>query len=375
MMLRSLLVVVIVLVSMISALSPQSAEASHDVGPDRVYFPQTGQYLGHAFLDYWRHNGAIHVFGYPITSEFNQDGMTVQYFERAIFEWHPDNPDAHKVLLRRMGADARNDRGLRDHPAFQRAEQLSGNNVQYFDVTGHNLGNAFRDYWQDRGGLAIFGYPMSEEFQRDDGMTVQYFERAIFEWHPDNPSDWRVLQERLGAQAAEEDGVNTSPQGHDPNVDEYHPDLWYVPAPPPPPAPVITPPAGAPSHNARWIEVNLTNQTLRAWEYDRLVYSTVVATGRPAVPTLTGTFQIYVKLRYDHMSGWTPDGGSYSLPNVPHVMYYDRGYGLHGTYWHSNYGTPMSAGCVNLTPGDAEWLYNWAQVGTTVWIHGRTPGT
>jgi lipoprotein-anchoring transpeptidase ErfK/SrfK len=56
-------------------------------------------------------------------------------------------------------------------------------------------------------------------------------------------------------------------------------------------------------------------------------------------------------------------------------MYYDRGYGLHGTYWHQAFGTPQSAGCVNLTLGDAEWLYNWAQVGTTVYIHGRTPGT
>jgi lipoprotein-anchoring transpeptidase ErfK/SrfK len=66
-------------------------------------------------------------------------------------------------------------------------------------------------------------------------------------------------------------------------------------------------------------------------------------------------------------------GGSgadyYYLPNVPHVMYFYGGYGLHGTYWHNNFGTPMSHGCVNLSQTDAEWLYNWASVGTKVVTH------
>jgi hypothetical protein len=372
---RVLLAFAIVIVSLVGSLSPQPAQASHDVGPSRVYFSQTGQYLGHSFLSYWRHNGGIHVFGYPITSEFDQDGMTVQYFERAIFEWHPDNPAQHRVLLRRMGVDARNERDLQNHSAFQRTEPRSGGNSRYFEETGHNLSNAFRDYWQDRGGLGVFGFPVSEEFEREDGLVVQYFERAIFEWHPDNPSDWRVLQERLGAEAAEKDGVNTSPHGHDTDVDEYHPDLWYVPQPDPPPAPVVAPPAGAPSHLSRWIEVDLTNQRLRAWQGNQMVYSAVIASGRPLTPTLPGTFQVYSKLRYDNMAGWTPDRGSYSLPNVPHVLYYDRGYAIHGTYWHAEFGRVQSAGCVNLAPADAAWIYDFASIGTTIYIHGRAPGT
>ena len=62
-------------------------------------------------------------------------------------------------------------------------------------------------------------------------------------------------------------------------------------------------------------------------------------------------------------------GPGYYLPDVPYVMYFYDGYGLHGTYWHSNFGTPMSHGCVNLSIPDAEWLYNWADVGTLVNIH------
>jgi hypothetical protein len=369
---RALLALVFVFASIVSAIPPQPAAASHDQGPNRVYFSQTGQYLGHAFLDYWRHNGAIHVFGYPISSEFTQNGMTVQYFERAIFEWHPNNPAQHRVLLRRLGAEARDARGLVNHPAFQRANPAGGNS-RYFEPTGHNLSHGFRDYWQNRGGLAIFGYPMSEEFQNDDGMVVQYFERAIFEWHPTNPADWRVLQERLGAQAAERDGVNMSRHGRDSNVPEYHPSLWRVPLHGP--APRSTPPAGSPSHLSRWIEVDLTNQQLRAWQGNQMVYSAIISSGRAMTPTLPGTFRVYRKLRFDHMAGWTPDRGSYSLPNVPHVLYYDRGYAIHGTYWHAQFGRVQSAGCVNLAPADAQWIYDFASVGTTIYIHGRAPGT
>jgi hypothetical protein len=363
------LLAVIVVISAFAVVTP--ARAHHDVGPDRVYFPQTGHHLQYAFLEYWRHNGAIHVFGYPITGEFEQDGMTVQYFERAIFEWHPDNPPEHRVLLRRLGAEARDDRGLASHEAFQSRGEDSGAQGRYFPQTGHYVANAFLDYWQNRGGLYIFGYPLSGEFVQDD-LTVQYFERAILEWHPDNPANWNVLQERLGAQAAQEDGIDTSPQPRGSGVDDYHANLWWAPRGP---AARLNPPAGAPVNEAKWIEIDLTNQQIRAWEGNRNVYSAIVSTGRPAVPTLTGTFRIYVKHRFTDMAGWTPDRGSYNLPDVPYVMYYDRGYGIHGTYWHGSFGTPQSAGCTNLTNADAAWFFGWAPVGTAVYVHGRTPGS
>ncbi|MFN3741248.1 MAG: L,D-transpeptidase [Anaerolineales bacterium] len=114
----------------------------------------------------------------------------------------------------------------------------------------------------------------------------------------------------------------------------------------------------------RWIEVDLSEQRLYAYEGETLVNSFLVSTGTWKYPTVTGTFRIYVKLRYADMSG--PD---YYLPDVPYVMYFYKGYGLHGTYWHNNFGTPMSHGCVNLSIPDAAWLYNWASVGTVVRVH------
>ncbi len=113
-----------------------------------------------------------------------------------------------------------------------------------------------------------------------------------------------------------------------------------------------------------WIDVNLSQQMVYAYEGDNIANSFLVSTGTWLHPTLTGRYHVYVKLRYTDMSG--PD---YYLPNVPYTMYFFRGYGLHGTYWHHNFGTPMSHGCVNLSIPDAEWLYNFASVGTLVNVH------
>ena len=123
-------------------------------------------------------------------------------------------------------------------------------------------------------------------------------------------------------------------------------------------------PAPAPSGGGRWIDVNLSAQRLTAYEGSTAVRSTLVSTGLPGTPTVTGDFRIYVKYRSAPMSG-----PGYYLPNVPYVMYFYRGYGLHGTYWHSNFGHPMSHGCVNLPTPEAEWLYGWSVVGTLVRIH------
>ncbi len=139
------------------------------------------------------------------------------------------------------------------------------------------------------------------------------------------------------------------------------PDPTDTPEPPP------EEPAGPepPIHeDGRWIDVDLSDQMVYAYDGDELVNSFLVSTGTWAHPTVIGTFKIYVKYRYTDMSG-----PGYYLPDVPYTMYFYKGYGLHGTYWHSNFGTPMSHGCVNLRTEDAGWLFNWASVGTVVNVH------
>ena len=113
-----------------------------------------------------------------------------------------------------------------------------------------------------------------------------------------------------------------------------------------------------------WIDVNLSEQRVYAYEGDTVVNSFVVSTGTWQTPTVTGKYTVWIKLRSTAMSG-----PGYYLPDVPFVMYFYKGYGLHGTYWHNNFGTPMSHGCVNLTIPDAEWIYNFSTVGTVVNVH------
>lgn len=121
---------------------------------------------------------------------------------------------------------------------------------------------------------------------------------------------------------------------------------------------------GSVGANERWIDVDLSSQSVYAYEGDQLMNSFRVSTGTWQTPTVVGTFKIYVKYRYADMSG-----PGYYLPDVPYVMYFYKGYGLHGTYWHNNFGTPMSHGCVNFSTADAGWVFSFASVGTVVNVH------
>jgi lipoprotein-anchoring transpeptidase ErfK/SrfK len=105
----------------------------------------------------------------------------------------------------------------------------------------------------------------------------------------------------------------------------------------------------------KWIEVDITTQRVTAWEGNVPVMSFLASTGLPETPTVEGKFNIYWKLKSTLMTG--PD---YYLPEVPYTMYFYGGYGLHGAYWHSNFGQQMSHGCVNLSLADSKALFEWA---------------
>ena len=178
-----------------------------------ITFPQTGFTLAEPFRSYWEANGGLAIFGYPISpvrTERNPDtfiGYSVQYFERNRFELHPENVGTpYYILLGRLGVAAADRSKLRNPAPFARRGGLApGEQAWYFAETGHTLRGGFLDYWQNRGGIAIFGFPLSEEFQEvgEGGIvyTVQYFERNRFEYHPEAPPEYRVLLGRLGVAA------------------------------------------------------------------------------------------------------------------------------------------------------------------------------
>lgn len=128
--------------------------------------------------------------------------------------------------------------------------------------------------------------------------------------------------------------------------------------------------------NGKRVEVDVSRQRVYAYEADNRVFEFVVSTGK-WYPTPKGTFSIKTKVRAQKMSGGSKANNTYYyLPNVPYVMFFGnqqipwtRGFALHGTYWHNNFGQPMSHGCVNLKIPDAEALFRWAPVGTKVVIY------
>jgi hypothetical protein len=190
---------------------PVPAPPAIGVGRFR-YFPETGHFLRGVFLTYWETHGATAVLGLPITEALVEDGLTVQYLERARLEWHPQiSPDPRRqVLLTRLGAILTEMRDAR----FPRLPTGSNTPTSvFFPQTGHNLANAFLSYWQRNGGLAVFGYPISEEIVEvnlADGRsyTVQYFERNRFEWHPELGPGHNVQLGLLGVEYARAAGLN-----------------------------------------------------------------------------------------------------------------------------------------------------------------------
>src|SRR5262249_11445138 len=136
-------------------------------GDNSRNFPQTGRTVRGSFLDYWTTHGGLAQQGYPISEEIQEqsalDGKayTVQYFERAVFERHPENAPPYDVLLAQLGAFRYRAKYPNGAPG-QWANQANGRN---FPATKHTVGGAFRAYWEANGGLVQFGYPLSDEFR------------------------------------------------------------------------------------------------------------------------------------------------------------------------------------------------------------------
>ena len=403
--------------------------------PERVYFPQTGHHLAEPFLFYWRANGARTVFGLPISEALSTaGGMTTQYFERAVLEYRPDSGGA-TVLAVGQGAATTTAVNLRTGPGTQwgkvaelRREtrvrlvggplpdgqgapwyQIAGpfgtgwskgeylersadpirvatltvppdsprrrepafrplaspvlgalgpdsDELTVFPTTGHTLAPPFKRFWEARGGVLLFGLPLSQPFDEispDDGQVylVQYFEHAKLEYHPELAGSKDDVQlAALGRLAAAAAQVPTGPVRRVAGTHDFAEDLFRGP---------------------QWIEVDLAEQRMTAWDGDMPELSTLIRSGKRATPTPTGTFRVFAKLPKDDMTLGNPgEEDYYYTRDVPWVMYFFAGgYAIHGAFWDDGWGTPTSHGCINTPPEMAAAFYQWAPLGTLVWVH------
>jgi hypothetical protein len=370
-------------------------ELPPDIGQSdlQVYAPVTGHTLKGTFLDYWRANGAASVFGWPVSEPFpSADGYYAQAFERAVLQYRPeflwtDEPivrpmPIHQTLLRdRLDVfrpDGRRAGGGVRPPSRWRALDPSGRTVARvlsdggrFDAeTGHTISGEILAWYEAHEGHFYLGHPVSEPVD-ERGLRVQYFEGGVLEVTGD---DVRLapLPDSLLASL----GIDTTPvEGSGlPAFDETL--FWGTTNP--------YPLADAAGPGRKWLEIALGAQQLWAYAGGTAVLSSLVSTGLDPNFTEQGLFRIRLKYPVQDMQGFTNATGEvtavgsetpasgipYAVEDVPHVMYFNLdAEALHGAYWHSNFGAPMSHGCVNLPLEVAAFLYGWAPLGTMVWVH------
>lgn len=181
------------LVAFVPTVTPPTAAQTEE-----RFFPETGQSIKGAFRFFWETNGGVDIFGYPITGEYvsGSTGRLTQYFERARFELTDREGQAY-VELGRLGVEVT---GGREFPKVPPIEDTADR--RYIPETGHIIQYGFKEIWETRGDVRIFGYPISEEilepFEDGQWRTVQYFERARFEYWPNFPPGERVLLTNLG---------------------------------------------------------------------------------------------------------------------------------------------------------------------------------
>lgn len=201
---RESVTVLLLCILLFPSYTPSGAGARAQ-GDSRA-FPETGKSVQGRFLEYWLANGGLPQQGYPLTEEQQEVSQSdsklyvVQYFERAVFELHPENKPPYDVLLSLLGAFRYNAM----YPKGAPNQQPNGEPGHIrFPETGKQVGGVFLDYWQSNGALAQNGYPISNEFTEVSDLDgkpyrVQYFERAVFEWHPENKPPYDVLLSQLG---------------------------------------------------------------------------------------------------------------------------------------------------------------------------------
>jgi len=190
------------ILTLIDAAAP--AERQNDC----EYYRSTRHNICSVFMRYWQDHRGWQNFGYPLTEEIQVAGVLVQYFEYAKFEMHPDLVGTqYEVLLARLGAEASRSA---DATVREAVKPEDARDCDYFETTGHNLCARFLDYWSSYGGLPVFGYPLTEQYEAD-GLIVQDFERTRLAWDPNETSDgFGVVRAQLGGIALERDLANSN---------------------------------------------------------------------------------------------------------------------------------------------------------------------
>jgi hypothetical protein len=340
--------------------------------PRTVFIPETGHSVDGVFLDSWRAWGGASSWGFPLTAEFQENGRIVQYYDYGRFEYHPDDPNGTVVqfgdlgrqlqpfVLRRAsgsGSSVVNEAALaaRAWAPLEVTGRVNTETWRFVPETGHAVAGGFKAFWEASGESGYLGNPLTEPY-KVDGVTYQIFERGTLAQR----SGEQPAVVPIGKMMVERLRLDTTPSAQG-ELPVYSEALFTPP---------LTTVSGLPAdpNGEKWVQINITLQYLWAYQGDQVLWQGFISTGTAKFATPPGSYHVLSKLPSQTMEG-VLGGEYYNVPDVPDVMYFtDRGHAIHGTYWHNNFGAPMSHGCVNLPMDVADWMYQWAPVGMRVEI-------
>jgi hypothetical protein len=357
--------------------------------PRTVWVEDAGHTLDGYFLDLWREYPSL--MGQPITEEwespievegFGRADRYVQYFEHMAIVYVAEGADKEEqVQALPLGEEAlqRDAAELAKHtlPDTATCGTIAASACKEFKDTKHTIRNGLLEFWNEHDGERLIGAPLTEEFLASDGYTTQYFEKTVLRW-----KDGLAVSPRpVGSESASAQKLPTGkiPQPNavpvfaeslfvEPKIDPSQ----IVPGGPPVQGVGAMDAGPGPQQGAiKEIVISVGRQSLWAYENGKLLTATLVSTGTADVietTTPVGRYTILSKFQKQTMQG-VINNEAYKVEDVPWVMYFDNlGNAIHGTYWHENFGSPMSHGCVNLPLNVAEFLYSWAPEGTAVTV-------
>ena len=328
-------------------LTPAAAEeASPQDHETIVYIPQTGHNISGQILDHWSRYGADGIFGWPISEAQPRGAQTVQFFEFGALTTDPDSPELTGVRSLAAGSDWIN----------RRAYQLTSLVRDFSEAAipwqpGVGMHPAFVDWHRDTGGVFAWGDPIDWAYRLDAETILQPFQKVVAVAKRDQgPQPLPIGRSLAAAYGIPQSGVAPRKGARLYDPADFRPSLGPL--------------------RGRWVDVDLSTQLVTLHAADGPVFRFTTSSGKDLFETPPGSFYVNRKVKSEHMTGFWGTQEFYDISNVYNTIYFTwEGHAFHYAYWHDDFGTRRSHGCLNMRLPDSAFTYDFCQVGTRIDIH------